>query len=63
MIREFSALSCHNVNGGCTERTDVVALDYAPVTCVPEGAADSGSVLRVHSQTAAWEEDGCGPAT
>jgi hypothetical protein len=63
MIRGLSWWSCHNVNGGCTARTDVVALDYAPVTCVPEGAADSGTVLRAHSQTAAWGEDGSGLAT
>jgi hypothetical protein len=63
MIRERARDGCHAVNAGCTARTDVVALDHAPVTCVPEGAADSGTVWRVHSQTAAMEDDGCGRTT
>lgn len=56
MIYRPPQRSCYLVTIGCTVSADVVALDYAPVTCVPEGAADSGSVLCVHSQTAAVKD-------
>lgn len=60
MICRLSRRSCHHVTRSCAVEANVVALDYAPVTTVPEGAADSGSVLYVHSQTAARKEDGYG---